>query len=227
MPENLQYLVGVDEAGRGPLAGPVAVGIVCLPAIALAEAGLGAGEEILAIFGEKGVRDSKKLSEKKREEIFDRIQELKKEEKLDFVVTLVSNKVIDEKGISVAIKSGISECLKKLNLKPESCLIKLDGGLKASGNYLNQETIIRGDEQEPVIALASICAKVVRDKWMGELARKYPNYALEKHKGYGTKSHYEALKKSGISPIHRKSFLKNFITHPTLSYLKRGRNTKK
>lgn len=224
MPGNLQYLVGVDEAGRGPLAGPVAVGVVSLLA---GEAGLGMSEEILAIFGEKGVRDSKKLSEKKREEIFGKIQELKKEEKLDFVVTLVSNKVIDEKGISFAIKSGISECLKKLNLKPESCLIKLDGGLKASQEFTNQETIVRGDEQEPVIALASICAKVIRDRWMGELARKYPEYGLEKHKGYGTKSHYEALKKSGISPIHRKSFLKNFITHPTLSYLKRGQNTKK
>ena len=211
MPENLQYLVGVDEAGRGPLAGPVAVGVVCLPVASAGLAGGEVSEEILAIFGEKGVRDSKKLSEKKREEIFGKIQNLKKEGKLDFVVTLVSNKVIDEKGISFAIKSGISECLKKLNLKPESCLIKLDGGLKASREFINQETIIRGDEQEPVIALASICAKVIRDRWMQELAKKYPDYALEKHKGYGTRAHYLALKKFGLSVIHRKSFLKKLL----------------
>ncbi len=203
---NLKHLVGVDEAGRGPIAGPVAVGVVSLPA---GEAGLGMSEEILAIFGKKGVRDSKKLSEKKREEIFAKIQELKREGKLDFVVTLVSNKVIDEKGISFAIKSGIIECLNKLNLKPESCLLKLDGGLKAPENYQNQETIIRGDESEAIIALASICAKVIRDKWLRELAKKYPNYSLEKHKGYGTAAHYLALKKFGLSPIHRKSFLKN------------------
>lgn len=218
MSHNLRYLVGIDEAGRGPLAGPVAVGVLCVTSLGdNTENKL--AEEILAIFGKKGVRDSKKLSEKKREEMFSKIQELKREDKLDFAVTLVSNKVIDEKGIGAAIKFGMQESLDKLNLKPENCSLKLDGGLKAPGNYLNQETIVRGDEQEPVIALASICAKVVRDKWMLNLAKKYPEYMLEKHKGYGTRLHYERLKKFGLSAIHRQSFLKNLTQKYTYASL--------
>lgn len=200
---NLRYLVGIDEAGRGPIAGPVAVGVVSLDLAKITD------QE--AYFAENfaGLRDSKKLSEKKRESFLAKIAEEKKLENLDFAVTLVSNKIIDEKGIVFAIKSGIKECLNKLNLEAASCLIKLDGGLKAPENYQNQETIVRGDESEAIIALASICAKVIRDKWLLNLAKKYPNYGLEKHKGYGTAAHYAALKKFGLSPVHRRSFLKN------------------
>lgn len=205
MPSNFKYLVGIDEAGRGPIAGPVAVGVVSLDLSKITDQGTYFAENFA------GLRDSKKLSEKKRESFLAKIAEEKKLENLDFAVTLVSNKIIDEKGIVFAIKSGIKECLNKLNLEAESCLIKLDGGLKAPKEFTKQETIIRGDEQEPVIALASICAKVIRDKWLLNLAKKYPEYSLEKHKGYGTKSHYEALKKFGISPIHRRSFLKNLL----------------
>lgn len=195
----MRYLIGIDEAGRGPLAGPVAVGLVALDLTQITDP-----VEYFA-----GVRDSKKLTARGREKWFARLEEERKNNKLIFATTLVSNKIIDEKGISMAIKFGISECLNNVNYAPETCLVYLDGGLSAPENYANQKTIIRGDQTEPVISLASIAAKVIRDRWVVNLAKKYPNYGLDKHKGYGTAAHYAALEKFGISPIHRRSFLKN------------------
>lgn len=194
-----KILVGIDEAGRGPLAGPVAVGVcVC-------------DTKMYASYKRTKklpTRDSKKLTEKKREEWFTFIQECKKNKSIDYTVSLISASFIDTHGISMAIKTGISRSLKKLGLKPDEVLVLLDGGLKADREYVHQKTIIKGDEKEPIISLASIVAKVTRDRYMKKIAKKFPEYGLETHKGYGTRSHYEALKKKGLSQIHRRSFLK-------------------
>ncbi|MEK7585000.1 MAG: ribonuclease HII [Patescibacteria group bacterium] len=189
-----RYLVGIDEAGRGPLAGPVAVAVV-----------------VTKWKLNLKVRDSKKLSEKKREEWFRWLKEQKKKGRLDFVVSLVGEKIIDEQGIVPAVRTGIRRCLKRLNLDPKSCRILLDGSLSAPKIYEDQETIIRGDETVPIIALASIAAKVKRDRRLTRLAKKHPKYGFEVHKGYGTRAHYAALRRHGLSPLHRRSFLKDFL----------------
>ena len=190
-------MIGIDEAGRGPLAGPVAVGAFAIKSKAM-----------LKQF--KGVKESKQLSQKQREGWFKQIKELQDLNKLGFAVSFCSEVVIDKQGISKAVSLSIARCLKKLN-KQGFCLlqstIKLDGLLRAPVKYSNQKTIIGGDESEPLIALASICAKVLRDRKMCRLAKQYPKYEFEVHKGYGTKKHYQAIKKYGILPIHRKSYL--------------------
>ncbi|MCX6718925.1 MAG: ribonuclease HII [Candidatus Taylorbacteria bacterium] len=187
-------IVGIDEAGRGPLAGPVSVGAFAFLKPTASR-----------LF--KGVKESKQLSEKKREEWFAIIQRSKRSGVIDFCVTMKSNEIIDSKGLSFAIKSALATSLKALNLKPAKCLVLLDGGLKAPVEYLDQKTIIKGDEKKMVIALASICAKVTRDRLMNKLAKRFPEYGFEIHKGYGTKKHYEAIKEYGITEWHRRSFL--------------------
>lgn len=189
----MKYIVGIDEVGRGPVAGPVAVGAFVF-----------LDQNISNDF--KEARDSKQLSEKRREEWFEKIKKAKEESLIDFHVAFRSEKMIDEKGISFAIKESINEVLERLNLASNLIEVLLDGGLKAPSIYL-QRTIIRGDESEQAIALASICAKVSRDREMKKIALEYPEYGFEKHKGYGTKEHYEAIQKHGICPLHRKSFL--------------------
>lgn len=201
MVSSPRYVIGIDEAGRGPLAGPVAVGVVAIDSERISDP--------RDYF--HGVRDSKKLSEKGRNSWFQKLEGDRNSGKLVFVATLVSNETIDRKGIAVAIKLGINESLEKLNLIPGTCHVLLDGGLCAPDRYKNQRTIIRGDESEPVIALASIVAKVVRDRWLISIARKYPDYGLEKHKGYGTRFHYLALEKLGLSPIHRRTFCRKIL----------------
>ncbi|MCA9363973.1 ribonuclease HII [Candidatus Kaiserbacteria bacterium] len=191
------YSVGVDEAGRGPLAGPVAVGVVVVP----------------KNFDWKcvpGVTDSKKLSEKNREAIFLRTQQLKKEQVLDYAVSLVSAATIDKKGITQAVRQGIDRGLRRLKLNPAETEIKLDGLLRAPSNYPHQETIVKGDQKERIIGLASILAKVIRDRHMVRLAKKYPEYGFEIHKGYGTEAHRTALAVHGLSVVHRASFCRTF-----------------
>ena len=190
----MKYLIGIDEVGRGPIAGPVAVGaFVFLKPSAK------------NFF--KGVKESKQLSEAKREEWFKKIQEAQKLGLINFAVTFQSEKVIDTKGISFAIKKCLADSLSKLKINPQDAKVRLDGGLKAPAEYTNQKTIIKGDAKETVIALASICAKVLRDRKMREWAKKHPNYGFEVHKGYGTKGHYKAIKDHGTTPLHRLSFL--------------------
>lgn len=191
----MKWIVGVDEAGRGPLAGPVTVGLVCVPA--------DFDWELI-----QGVRDSKKLSEKKREVLFEQAKELQIAGKLQYVVKSVSATSIDSKGIAPAIKRSIAAGLEDLNVDLANCFVKLDGSLKAPAEYA-QETIIKGDDKELVIGLASIMAKVTRDRYMVEQDKKYPVYGLAQHKGYGTKAHREAIAKYGFSPIHRRSYCKN------------------
>ena len=190
-----KWIVGIDEAGRGPLAGPVTVGLVKVPADF--DWGL-----------IPGVNDSKKISEKKREEIYVKTNELKEQGLLGYSVKSVSAKSIDLKGIVPAIRRAIDSGVEELNLNPRECFIKLDGALRAPSNF-PQETIIKGDSKERVIGLASIMAKVTRDKYMIKMDAEYPEYDLARHKGYGTKIHREAIAKYGFSRIHRKTFCKN------------------
>jgi ribonuclease HII len=196
-----RMLVGVDEVGRGPLAGPVAVGIVCFPE--------NLKHLVFKVFGE--VKDSKKLSEKGREVWLQKIKKLKKEGVLEYVVVYKSAKYIDAKGISKAIRSCIEKGLQKLQISPLKSEIRLDGSLRAPSEYRHQKTIIKGDEKELVIALASIVAKVSRDKRMVRESVKYTSYGFQKHKGYGTAEHRAALKKYGPSVIHRRSFCTSFL----------------
>jgi len=158
----------------------------------------------------KGVRDSKKLSEKQREEWFKKLKKLEKAGVIKTAVSFSGAKTIDEQGVVTAIRRALARALKKLELPPDSCRVLLDGTLYAPAIYKNQKTIIRGDDTEPIISAASIMAKVSRDRLMKLLARKFPGYGFEIHKGYGTKKHYRAIKKHGLSEIHRRSFLQNY-----------------
>ncbi len=187
-------MLGVDEAGRGPLAGPVAVGVVAVPVGFIVE------KEF------PGVADSKKLSEKKREKILQMLEARVAKGDARFIVEFETAEIIDEKGIVFAVSCALSRGVN--TLAPDSALVRiqLDGSLHAPSEYA-QETIINGDELIPLISLASIAAKVSRDRQMVEFSKKYPLYGFEKHKGYGTKFHYEMLKQYGPCAIHRKSFL--------------------
>jgi ribonuclease HII len=132
----------------------------------------------------------------------------KKQGNFVFAVSFGSAMMIDTRGITFAIRHALADSLKKLNRPPEQTLVLLDGGLRAPAEYAFQKTIVKGDEKEPVISLASIAAKVLRDKKLYALAKKYPEYGFEKHKGYGTSSHYAAIAKHGVlEKVHRKSFL--------------------
>ncbi|KKU81182.1 MAG: Ribonuclease HII [Parcubacteria group bacterium GW2011_GWA1_47_8] len=205
-----KYIIGVDEVGRGPLAGPVAIGVVKLKVKSL---------KVKTKWGH-GFKDSKKLSPRAREAWFLKIEKAQSEGWLEHAVAFVSASVIDKKGLSHAIQIAITRALKKVDPVPAFNLrlstfdlrqrrVLLDGGLRAPAQYEHQKTIIKGDEKELAIALASIVAKVTRDARMVKLSKKFPAYGFEKHKGYGTHAHYAAIKKHGIIPHHRKSFLKN------------------
>lgn len=192
---DYKYYIGIDEVGRGPIAGPVTVCAV------LSFSGRELGDF-------KGIKDSKKLTGKGREKWFKKIKTSRAEKIVDFSVFSVGNKTIDKIGIVASIRLCILNCLKKLNSPEEETLVILDGGLKAPEDYKYQETIIKGDEKEPLIAMASIVAKVSRDWHMSNLPEKYSGYSFDKHKGYGTKAHYNAIKEHGISDLHRRTFLK-------------------
>jgi len=195
---KVKYIVGIDEVGRGPLAGPVAVCAFKMP-VGFKTVGFGP------------LKDSKKLIPKKREEIFAKLEILKKAKKMDYSVCYESAKRIDKVGISKAIKNCLEKTLKNIKANPTECRVLLDGGLKAPKEFLNQKTIIKGDEKERAIAFASIVAKVSRDALMCKMAKKYPKYSFEIHKGYGTEKHCLAIKRHGISTEHRKCFCRNFL----------------
>ncbi len=200
MKKSVRHLIGIDEAGRGPLAGPVAVGVFAVRA-----------PSTLRKFA--GVKDSKQLSEKQREEWFRLIRVSAKSGEVAYTVSFARSETIDGKGLTYAVYSALNRALLRLERRGIQCVsgrILLDGSLYASARYGDQTTIIDGDAKEPIIALASICAKVLRDRRMKKLAREFPHYGFEIHKGYGTKAHYKAIKKHGLIPEHRRSFLKNF-----------------
>jgi ribonuclease HII len=194
-------LIGIDEVGRGPLAGPVCVGICVIKKDRLKKA--------RRFF--KNFKDSKKLSEKQRYEWLEKIKKAEQDGLVFYTAQFSSEKMIDKKGISFAIKSAMNKCLNFCNLKPEDTKILLDGSLYAPENFKDQKTIIKGDEKELPIALASIVAKIKRDEFMKKIAKKYPNYGFEIHKGYGTRMHGDRILKYGPSDIHRISFLKKIL----------------
>lgn len=244
-------IIGIDEVGRGPIAGPVAVcTFLCEPTFfPITEIDL-------------PMRDSKKLTKIQREKWFEYLKDQKAKGNCDFAVSYVSAEMIDKFGIVKAIQKSLDSSLGKVEEKTfknfralpsgrgmknellhsssgsqseiadvslrtddkgrrgnfnesdtqlSNFSIFLDGGLKAPKEYTNQETIIKGDELHPVISCASIIAKVSRDKVMTNHAKEYPEYGFEKHSGYGTKAHYDAIKKHGATPLHRKSFLKGIL----------------
>lgn len=181
-------LAGVDEAGRGPLAGPVTAAAVVLPEDAVID----------------GLNDSKKLSEKRREELFDVIRD----KALAYAVYSVDEKRIDEINILQATFEAMRGAVGALDVIPD--LVLVDGN-RSPGLELPCETVVKGDSKSMSIAAASILAKVTRDRYMRRMAEIYPGYGFEKHKGYGTKAHYEAIERLGICDIHRRTFLKNIL----------------
>lgn len=198
----MRNLVGVDEVGRGPLAGPVAVGVLVLKE----------SQKRFRLFYKKGetfLRDSKKLSEKQREEWFKIIGAERERGALDFSVSFISHTLIDKRGLAWALRIATARSLARLAISTDSEIF-LDGGLRAPSYFKNQQTIIKGDEKIPAIALASVVAKVLRDRLMIRLAKQYPQYGFGRHKGYGTAAHYDTIKKHGLCPIHRRSFLLKF-----------------
>ncbi|MDR0486505.1 MAG: ribonuclease HII [Elusimicrobiota bacterium] len=178
------FIAGVDEAGRGPLAGPVTAAAVILPALADID----------------GVKDSKQISFQKRKELSEKI----KKTALSFSIVSIDNETIDKINILQATILAMKKALLSLKLKPSICLI--DGNQKIKEIQMHQESITGGDGKSLSIAAASILAKVKRDEIMIEYAKLYPNYNFEKHKGYGVKTHIEAVKKFGVCPIHRLTF---------------------
>ena len=191
----VRYVIGIDEVGRGPLAGPICVGAVLVP-------------QKLSWKDFRGLKDSKKLSAKQREEWAARVA---CDPRLKSATAMVSAAVIDEKGIVYAAKTAVARALNILNefVRRESlgdAAILLDAGLRAPAKFTNQISLVRGDETEVPIALASIMAKVARDRLMVRLAKRYPKYGFESHKGYGTAFHRRVIRKSGLCEIHRRSF---------------------
>lgn len=202
--KDYKYIIGIDEVGRGPVAGPVAVGAVLFSV---------ENKTVLEEFFST-IKDSKKLTPKKRNEWFEKINGKKEEGLLDYRVVFVESNNIDGFGIVPSIQSCLDKSLESLcgtsDALQSECLVLLDGGLKAPKEFINQETIIKGDEKETIISIASVMAKVSRDSVMCKLAKEYPEYNFEKHKGYGTKAHMEAIQKNGMCKQHRRSFLKKF-----------------
>jgi len=191
--KGICIVAGVDEVGRGPLAGPVVAACVVLP----------------KDFSVLGIDDSKKVPENKRETLYVKIIN----EALAFGVGIVDNKIIDEINIleatKLAMKIAINEANIKLNGKLEHILID---ALTLKNVAIPQTGIIKGDSKSVSIAAASIVAKVIRDKMMREFHLEYPSYAFDRNKGYGTLLHYEGLKKDGYCDIHRKTFIKQYLT---------------
>ena len=185
--QGLEIICGVDEAGRGPLAGPVCAAAVILP-------------KYLEI---PGLTDSKKLSDKRRRELFPEIPR----QALAYGIGFASEKEIDEINILQATFLAMERALAQLSIPPELALID---GNREKDFGLPVKTVIKGDSLSANIAAASILAKVSRDDLMLEMAREYPQYGFEVHKGYGTKAHYDALRMYGPCPIHRQTFLKKF-----------------
>ena len=190
----MQWLVGVDEAGRGPLAGPVSVGVVAVPK----------GFNIKRAF--PGVNDSKQLSEEIREEIYTEALARAKAGDIKVCARLIGALYIDTHGITRAVRRGVWSGVRSA-ADPDNSFIKLDGLLKAPPEF-RQKTIIKGDALEPVISLASIIAKVRRDRLMKRLAKEYPAYGFEVHKGYGMAWHRAAISEFGLCDIHRRSYCK-------------------
>ena len=186
--QGYKMIAGIDEAGRGPLAGPVCAAAVILPDDAVIE----------------GINDSKKLSEKKREELYDKITDVA----IAYNIEMVDEKIIDEINILQATYLAMKNAVSGLSEKADFALID---GNRSEGMEIPYETIVKGDSKSISIAAASILAKVTRDRYITEISDKYPEYNFKKHKGYGTKEHTDAILKYGPCEIHRRTFLKKLL----------------
>lgn len=186
---GIKLIAGIDEAGRGPLAGPVVVGCVIMPEDSFIE----------------GINDSKKVSEKKREKLYEEITN----QAIVWGVGIINQEEIDEINILNATKKALTMAIESLNVKPERILV--DALEKIDTKGIPYTSIIKGDAKIYSIAAASIIAKVTRDRIMLEWDKVYPEYGFAGHKGYGTAKHIQAIKTVGICPLHRKTFVKNFI----------------
>lgn len=200
--KKYSYIIGVDEAGRGPLAGPVSVGAVLFTPFEY-------GRYKKASHRLARGKDSKQLREEARELWFEYINTSQSENKLRYTVSFTTARKIDRIGIERAVFLAVERTLFKLKVDPGKCLVLLDGRLSAPEKFIYQKTIIRGDEKESIISLASVVAKVVRDRHMRRQAKQFPLYNFGQHKGYGTTGHYTALKKYGPCNIHRLCYLGN------------------
>ena len=187
--KGFENICGIDEAGRGPLAGPVVVAGVIMPKDSMIE----------------GVNDSKKVSEKKREKLYDLIIE----EAISYSVAIIGQDVIDDINILNATKQGVAEVVRGLDVKPNLILVDALTHIDTSG--IPYDSIVKGDAKFYNISEASILAKVTRDRIMREWNEIYPQYGFSSHKGYGTAKHIAAIKEYGLCPIHRRSFTKNFV----------------
>lgn len=187
--KGIKYIAGIDEAGRGPLAGPVVVGAVIMKAESFIE----------------GINDSKKISENRRESLYEKITE----EAISWATGIVNENRIDEINILNATKEALTEAISKLSIKPE--LILVDALDKIDTLDIPYISVIKGDAKMYSISAASIIAKVTRDRIMKTYDALYPEYGFAGHKGYGTAKHIEAIKEHGLCPIHRKSFTKHFV----------------
>lgn len=187
--KGYKLVCGVDEAGRGPLAGPVCAAAVILPE----------GLEI------EGLNDSKKLTEAKREKLFDIIIE----KAISYSVAFGTVEEIEEHNILNATFIAMNKAIDGLDVAPDYALI--DGNRVPKGIKIDCETVIKGDAKSASIAAASVLAKVTRDRLLLRYAEKYPEYGFEKHKGYGTAAHYDAVREHGLCPVHRPSFFKKFF----------------
>ncbi len=205
---NIRCIIGIDEAGRGPIAGPLAVGGVMMMTTPSQPPPLKRWRGYLLPYFFKNIRDSKQLSPKLRDAWFKKLRDEKKKGVCNYSISFISHTVIDKHGISYALRIGVARVLAKLGAMPEETFVLLDGSLRAPKEFLHQETIVRGDEKIPIISLASIAAKVSRDRLMMRHVKKFPQYNFQKHKGYGTQEHYAAIAKYGMSEIHRKAFCK-------------------
>ena len=187
--KGVKYIAGIDEAGRGPLAGPVVVACVILPENSMIE----------------GVNDSKKVSESKREKLYDLITQ----EAISYGIGIIYQEEIDEINILQATKKAVTEAIKQMKIKPNIIMVDALNGIDTMG--IPYKSIIKGDAKCYSIAAASIIAKVTRDRIMREWDKVYPEYGFASHKGYGTAKHIAAIKEFGPCPIHRRSFISKFI----------------
>ncbi|HSE56638.1 MAG TPA: ribonuclease HII [Candidatus Paceibacterota bacterium] len=190
-----KWIIGVDEVGRGPIAGPV---MVCACAF---------NPDTRRRLSFLGLTDSKKMTLKAREAWFEKAKMWEEKGIIKYALAKRSSIVIDRCGISRAIKECVGEVLEKLCITPTDTQVLLDGSLYAPAEYTNQKTVIKGDAKHKEISLASVIAKVTRDRLMEQLHKKYPSYLWFKNKGYGTKEHFLALQKDGKTTVHRSTFL--------------------
>ena len=197
--QTSRWIIGIDEVGRGPLAGPVMVCAVAIP------------YDLYQKVHFPGLTDSKQMTRLAREAWYHKAKTMEREGRIKIAISSQTAMQIDRKGISSCIKACIVKNLQLLDLDPKDVKVLLDGGLKAPIEYLSQETVIKGDQKHKCISLASVIAKVIRDAYMTKMSAKYPDYGWAQNKGYGTQIHQKALKKLGFTRLHRKSFLTRIL----------------